>query len=100
VDVLAEVLPLALLDTLSVSTLAVPLWFLLTPRGLRVRNVLAYLAIVAMGYLLLGCALLAGLSALRDDLRAAVESPVGEGRRRGSRSGAHPDRPLGRAAQA
>ncbi len=77
-DVLAEVLPLALLDALSVSTLAVPLWFLLTPRGLRVGNVLAYLAIVAAGYLLLGCALLAGLSALRDDLRAAVESPVGE----------------------
>jgi cytochrome c biogenesis protein CcdA len=77
-DVLAEVLPLALLDTLSVSTLAVPLWFLLTPRGLRVGNVFAYLAIVATGYLLVGCALLAGRSALRDDLRAAVESPVGE----------------------
>ncbi len=77
-DVLAEVLPLALLDSLSVSTLVVPLWFLLTPRGLRSGNVLGYLAIVATGYLLLGCLLLAGLTALRDDLRRALESPAGD----------------------
>jgi hypothetical protein len=59
-DVLSQVLPLALLDALSLSTLAIPLWFLLTPRGLKVANVLFYLLIVGVGYLLLGLALMGG----------------------------------------
>jgi hypothetical protein len=77
-DVLGQVLPLALLDTLSLSTLAIPLWFLLTPRGLKVANVLFYLLIVGVGYLLLGVALMGGLSTAREPLSAALDSAAGD----------------------
>ncbi|MBQ0983089.1 GAP family protein [Streptomyces sp. F63] len=76
--VLGEVLPLALLDTLGVSTIAVPVWFLLMPSGLRIGRVFGYLALVAAGYLLLGLLLLSTLAALRDELRSALASPGGD----------------------
>lgn len=77
-NALEQVLPLALLDTVSVSTLIIPLWILLVPRGLRYANVFGYLLLVATGYLLLGIALTSGLSAGRKQLRTAWESPSGE----------------------
>ncbi|MFF3400308.1 GAP family protein [Streptomyces sp. NPDC002659] len=77
-DVLGQILPLALLDTVSVSTLAIPVWFLLTPRGLRIGNVYGYLLIVGAGYLALGLLLLGGLSAVREPLGDAVASPAGD----------------------
>ncbi len=77
-DALGQLLPLALLDTVSVSTLAIPVWFLLTPRGLRVGNVYGYLLIVGAGYLALGLLLLGGLSAVREPLADAVASPAGD----------------------
>ncbi|MER7762630.1 GAP family protein [Streptomyces sp. NPDC097619] len=73
-----EVLPLALLDTLGVSTIAVPVWFLLMPSGLRTGRVFGYLLLVAAGYLALGLVLLGTLSAVRADLKAAVDSPTGD----------------------
>ena len=75
---LVEVLPLALLDAFGVSTLAVPIWFLLTPHGLRYRNVAGYLLLVAAGYLLLGLALLAGMSSAEQQIRDALASPAGD----------------------
>ncbi|MFJ2786637.1 MULTISPECIES: GAP family protein [unclassified Streptomyces] len=77
-DVLGRIVPLALMDTLSVSTLAIPVWFLLTPRGLRMANVFGYLLSVAAGYLLLGLAMLSALSAVREPLRSALDSPAGD----------------------
>ncbi|MEV1286555.1 GAP family protein [Micromonospora sp. NPDC049679] len=75
---LGQVLPLALLDTVSVSTLAIPLWFLLAPRGLRFANVYLYLLLVGAGYLLLGIALMGGLSVSRQEVRSALESRAGD----------------------
>ncbi|MFF5566310.1 GAP family protein [Streptomyces sp. NPDC012623] len=77
-DVLVEVLPLALLDALGVSTIAIPVWFLLMPSGLRIGRVFGYLVLITVGYLLLGLLLLSTLAAVRDDLRSALESPVGD----------------------
>lgn len=37
-NALEQVLPLALLDTVSVSTLIIPLWILMVPSGLRYAN--------------------------------------------------------------
>ncbi|MER7990201.1 GAP family protein [Streptomyces noursei] len=77
-DVLGEVLPLALLDTLGVSTIAIPVWFLLMPSGLRIGRVFGYLFLVAVGCLLLGMLLLGTFVAIREDLRSALKSPVGD----------------------
>lgn len=76
--VLGQILPLALMDTLSVATLAVPVWFLLTPRALRMANVFSYLLIVAVSYLTLGLLMLSALSALREPLSSALESTAGD----------------------
>ncbi|MBP2583550.1 hypothetical protein J3A78_004028 [Streptomyces sp. PvR006] len=77
-DALGQVLPLALLDTLGVSTIAIPVWFLLLPSGLRFDRVLGYLALVPLGYLLLGLVLLSTLAAVREDLGSALDSPAGD----------------------
>ncbi|MFI1867532.1 GAP family protein [Streptomyces jumonjinensis] len=77
-DVLGRIIPLALMDTLSVSTLAIPVWFLLTPRALRMANVFGYLLIVAVGYLALGLLMLSALSAVREPLGSALDSPAGD----------------------
>jgi len=77
-DVLGQVLPLALLDTLGVSTIAIPVWFLLMPSGLRIGRVFGYLALVSLGYLVLGLVLLSTLAAVREDLKSALESPAGD----------------------
>lgn len=75
---LADVLPLALLDALSVSTLLIPLWFLLTPRGLRFGNVFAYLGLVAIGYLIVGVALVGAIGSARDAAMSALHSRAGD----------------------
>ena len=75
---LGELLPLALLDTMSVSTLLVPVWFLLAPGELRYRNVFGYLLVLAVGYLVLGAGLAAGFSALRRQATDFLDSPVGD----------------------
>ncbi|MCX5227491.1 GAP family protein [Streptomyces sp. NPDC006553] len=77
-DALGQVLPLALLDTLGVSTIALPVWFLLMPTGLRIDRVFGYLALVSLGYLVLGLVLLSTLAAVREDLGSALESPAGD----------------------
>ncbi|MEU2076825.1 GAP family protein [Streptomyces sp. NPDC013489] len=77
-DALGQVLPLALLDTLGVSTIAVPVWFLLMPSGLRFDRVFGYLALVPLGYLLIGLVLLSTLAAVREDLGSALDSPAGD----------------------
>ncbi|CAM4067130.1 hypothetical protein GCM10009799_46810 [Nocardiopsis rhodophaea] len=78
VDLVARVIPLALLDTVSVSTLAIPIWFLLTPRSLRIGNVLAYLLLVGSAYLVLGILLMGLLNRVRSPLEEALASPAGD----------------------
>ncbi|MCE0537270.1 hypothetical protein LWF15_17350 [Kineosporia rhizophila] len=75
---LGEILPLALLDSVSVSTLLVPVWFLLAPGELRYRNVFGYLLVLATGYLVLGVGLAASFSALRRQVTDLLDSPVGD----------------------
>ena len=56
---------LALVDSTSFGTLGVPVWMLVQPR-VRVVAVLAYLAVIAVFYWLLGLALLLGAQSLAD----------------------------------
>lgn len=77
-DVLPQVLPLAILDSISVATLAIPVWFLLTPRGLRIRNVVYYLVIVGVLYFFLGVLLIGVLAQVRDSLSAALDTSGGD----------------------
>lgn len=77
-ELLAQTIPLALLDMVSVSTLAVPLWFLLTPNGLRLANVYLYLVLVASAYLALGLLLSGFLDRFRERLAAALAHPIGD----------------------
>ncbi len=76
--VLLEVMPLALLDAISISTLVIPIWFLLTPAVLRVPFVHAYLGLVAAGYLGIGLLLLEGVDAARAGLRGVLDSTTGQ----------------------
>ncbi|TYP88132.1 Sap-like sulfolipid-1-addressing protein [Blastococcus xanthinilyticus] len=68
---------LALVDSTSVGTLVLPLWFLLAPGRVRVGRVLLFLGTVAGFYLALGVALQLGAGALLDPVGDALESPAG-----------------------
>lgn len=57
---LAILAVLALVDSTSFGTLAIPVWLLTTPGRIRAGRVLAYLATIAMLYLTIGLAVLAG----------------------------------------
>ncbi|WP_336031368.1 GAP family protein [Geodermatophilus sp. FMUSA9-8] len=63
---LLALVPLALVDSTSVGTLLLPIWFLLAPGRVRARRLLVFLGTIAGFYLLVGVALLAGAEALRD----------------------------------
>lgn len=76
--VLADIVPLALLDSVSVATLLVPVLFLLGAGALRFGNIYRYLAVVAAGYLVLGLVLAAGLGAVRDFVVEAADSRAGD----------------------
>lgn len=66
---------LALLDSLSVGTLVIPILMLLNPR-IRAGSVLLYLAVLAAFYLAVGVALLAGALAILPAVGDAGASPV------------------------
>ncbi|MGY1653967.1 GAP family protein [Geodermatophilus sp. SYSU D01119] len=63
---LLALVPLALVDSTSVGTLLLPIWFLLAPGRVRARRLLVFLGTIAGFYLLVGLGLLAGAEALRD----------------------------------
>ncbi|MGY1714332.1 GAP family protein [Geodermatophilus sp. SYSU D01106] len=63
---LLALVPLALVDSTSVGTLLLPIWFLLAPGLVRARRLLVFLGTIAGFYLLVGLALLTGAEALRD----------------------------------
>lgn len=55
---------LALVDSLSVGTLAVPVWLMLAPGRPRAQRILLYLFVLAVFYFLVGLVLLGGANAL------------------------------------
>jgi cytochrome c biogenesis protein CcdA len=71
---LAPLVLLALIDSVSVGTLLIPLWLMLTPGRLRPGRILLFLGTVATFYLLLGIALLFGASTLLGALQASASS--------------------------
>lgn len=75
-DVLLPVAGLALVDTLSPTTLGVSLFVLLSAAHRPARPLLAYLATVALFYFALGCALMLGLGAALSHLSHLAGSPA------------------------
>ncbi|SDS10754.1 GAP family protein [Agrococcus carbonis] len=65
---------LALIDSLSIGTLLIPLFFLLTPGRLRVVRVLVYLATIAAFHLAVGFVLSFGAGWFTSALEAMSES--------------------------
>lgn len=68
---------LALLDGLSIGTLLIPVFLMLSPTRLRGGRILLYLATIAAFYLLVGALFLWGLVNLVDVAGDALASPVG-----------------------
>lgn len=64
IAVLPVLAGLALVDSLSMGTLAVPVWLLMAPGRLRPGRVVVYLVAIAAFYFLVGLALLAGFNLL------------------------------------
>jgi Protein of unknown function (DUF2910). len=74
-ELLATLAGLALLDSLSVGTLLIPVVFLIAPR-LRAGRMLLYLATIALFYLAAGVALLLGAGGVLTLLGDGIDSPV------------------------
>lgn len=64
IAVLPVLAGLALVDSLSMGTLAVPVWLLMAPGRLRPGRVVAYLVAIAAFYFVVGLVLLAGANLL------------------------------------
>lgn len=75
-EVLLPVAGLALLDTLSPTTIGVTLFVLLSGARVVARPLLVYLGTVAAFYFALGCALMLGLGTLLARLNGLAESPA------------------------
>lgn len=74
IELLAPLVLLALIDSTSFGTLLIPLWLMLAPGRPRPGRILFFLGTVAAFYLLLGVALLLGVSTFLDTLREAGNS--------------------------
>lgn len=68
---------LALIDSLSLGTLLIPVFFLIAPR-LRAGRMLVYLLTIAGFYFVVGVLLLAGASVLFGTFRGVLESAIGQ----------------------
>lgn len=68
---------LALIDSTSFGTLAIPLFLLLAPGRIRVGRVLVFLGTVAGLYFVIGLALLAGMSAAMPTIDAWLQTRPG-----------------------
>lgn len=83
-DLLASGVPLlgilgvlALIDSLSYGTLAVPVWLLLTPGRIRPGRPIVYLLTIAVFYFAVGLLLLLGAVSIADAVAAALASDLG-----------------------
>ncbi|WP_324275021.1 GAP family protein [Blastococcus brunescens] len=77
IELLVALAGLALVDSTSIGTLLLPLWFMLRPGRVRVGRMVLLLGTVAGFYLVLGIALLLGAGWLLDPLASALESTAG-----------------------
>lgn len=74
---LALLLPLAalaLIDSTSFATLAIPVWFMATPKRVKPGRILLFLGSVATFYFALGVALFLGAQSLRDQFASLSDS--------------------------
>lgn len=78
-EVLLPIAGLALLDTLSPTTIGISLFVLLSGAHSIARPLFAYLGTVAAFYFVLGCGLMLGLGALFDSLNGLADNPVAAG---------------------
>ena len=74
IELLAPLVLLALIDSTSFGTLLIPLWLMLAPGRPRPGRILLFLGTVAACYLVLGIALLLGVSTLLDTLQETGNS--------------------------
>lgn len=74
IPVLLSLVALALIDSLSVGTLLVPVFFLIAPGRVRVARVLLYLGAIAGFYLAVGIALASGAGWIAEVLAPAIDS--------------------------
>lgn len=72
--VLGTLVVLALIDSTSFGTLLIPIWLMLAPGRLRAARIVVFLATVAVFYVLLGIALVAGVAAFSDELSDAFDT--------------------------
>lgn len=73
---LGPLLVLALVDSTSIGTLFLPIFFLLAPGRLRVGKLLTYLAAIAIFYFIVGVIVQAGAGALFEALGGVIESTM------------------------
>ncbi|QTX03640.1 GAP family protein [Agromyces archimandritae] len=74
-ELLATLGVLALVDSLSIGTLLIPVFFLIAPGRVRAVRMLGYLGTIAVFYFLLGLALAGGAGVLLTDAAAVFELP-------------------------
>ncbi|GGA75899.1 hypothetical protein GCM10011490_28330 [Pseudoclavibacter endophyticus] len=74
---IAIIAVLALVDSTSFGTLAIPIWLLLTPGRVRVGRMLVYLATLGLFYFAIGALLLFGAASIADIAAGVLESPFG-----------------------
>lgn len=77
ISLLMSILPLALLDAVSVGALAMPVWFLISDR-VRHGYLCLYLAVLALAYAALGLALVNGPAGLREGGENLLNSTAGD----------------------
>lgn len=76
ISLLVIVLPLAVVDAVSVGAMAIPVWFLLLTR-VRHGYVILYLVALAAAYAALGIVVLNGPTGLRADAQEYLDSALG-----------------------
>lgn len=73
---LLSLVGLALLDSTSIGTFFIPVWFLLVPGRIRVGRMATYLATIAAFYFGVGVLIVLGIGAIATALQGARDSPV------------------------
>lgn len=73
-QVIGPLVALALIDSMSLGTMVIPVWFLITPGRVRVARILIFVFVVAAAYFALGLGLMFSASAVIDRYGELLES--------------------------